>query len=259
MRQQNQWNSTLYLKFASERTQPAKDLVQRIELELPSKIIDLGCGPGNSTEVLFQRWPHAQITGVDNSPHMIQEAQAKHPNRTWDIADMKHWAASEPLSLIFSNAAIQWLDHHDLHLQHWMSSLEPGGALAFQIPSSTYALVRQLIHQISHAPKWNERLASARNSLTMHSPALYYDILAPLSHRIDLWETEYFHVLPSHQAIIEWMQGTGLRPFLHPLTATEQNEFLSELLQQVEMGYPLQRDGTVLFPFRRMFAIAYRN
>lgn len=259
MTEHSKWNSNLYLRFASERTQPARDLVQRIKLDDPARIIDLGCGPGNSTEVLSQRWPHAHIIGIDNSPEMIYAAQTNYPQRHWTTADMNFWVPSEPLSLIFSNAAIQWLDHHDYHLVRWMNSIESGGAFAFQIPSSNYALVRTIIHQISHAAKWTERLERARTSLTMHAPSFYYDVLAPFSCTVELWETEYFHVLPNHAAIIEWMKGTGLRPFLNPLNETEQNEFLAELLHQVEMGYPNQLDGSVLFPFRRMFVIAYRG
>ena len=259
MTQHAQWNSSLYLKFAAERTQPARDLVRRIELESPTRIVDLGCGPGNSTDVLFQRWPRAEILGIDNSAEMIQAAQSNYPQRHWIVADMNSWDSSEQLSLVFSNAALQWLDHHEVHLARWMKSVESGGAVAFQIPSNNYAMVRTLIHEISHAAKWTERLDSARTSLIMHSPGFYYDILATFSRQVEIWETEYFHTLRNHSAIIEWMKGTGLRPFLNPLNVTEQTEFLAELLQQVENGYPTQFDGSVLFPFRRMFAIAYRS
>lgn len=184
------WVSNLFLKFANERTQPARDLVQRIELDNPSRIVDLGCGPGNSTEVLLQRWLHAQIIGIDNSPEIIQAPQANYPQRHCIKGDMNSWLASEPQSLVFANAAIQSLDHHDCHLVRWMKSVESGGVLAFQIPSSTYALVRTLIHQISHVAKWTEWLERARTSLIMQSPAFYYNMFAPLSCTIELWETE---------------------------------------------------------------------
>jgi trans-aconitate 2-methyltransferase len=253
------WNAQHYLKFGDERTRPAADLVTRIRLDAPQRIVDLGCGPGNSTQVLRARWPEAEVCGVDNSPAMIESARTKYPDQEWILADVADWTADKPLDLVFSNAAFQWLRNHQELIPRLFSQVADGGALAFQIPSRTYATVRVHILEISEDAAWHDRMTGPRTSLTMEYPPAYYDALAERAAELNIWETEYFHVMGSSDAIIDWMSSTGLRPFLAALAdEREKQRFLSLLRARVADSYPPRVDGRVLFPFRRTFVIAYR-
>ncbi len=253
------WNAEHYLKYGDERTRPAADLTTRIKMDEPAVIADLGCGPGNSTQILRDRWSQSEIIGIDNSPQMIEAAKRAYPDQNWLLADVSQWTSSDPVDLIYSNAALQWLPDHGALMPRLLGMVAAGGALAFQIPSSTYATVRTLIHDISHRPAWSQRMNAPRNALTMESPAFYYDALVKIATSLDLWETEYSHVLESAAAIVDWISSTGLRPFLAALeTDAERNEFTSELHQRVRDVYQVRADGKVLFLFRRTFVIAYR-
>ena len=253
------WSAQRYLKFDNERTRAAVDLANHIDLDSPKYIVDLGCGPGNSTQVLRSQWPDADIIGLDSSPEMIAAAQDKYPDQHWQHQDAAAWAPSAPADLVYSNAALHWISNHAELLPRLIAHVAPGGALAFQIPSSTFPKVRELIHEISRQPKWDERMIGPRSALTMHPPGFYYDILVSHATRLDIWETEYQHVLDSKKAIVEWISSTGLRPFLAELNdETERVEFLTELQHQVDRNYETQVDGKVLFAFRRTFVVAYR-
>jgi trans-aconitate 2-methyltransferase len=254
------WNAEHYLKYSDERTRPAADLAARVQLNRPNLIADLGCGPGNSTQVLRNRWPHARVLGIDNSPEMIQAAQRAFPQQEWVLGDAAQWTPDRPLDLVFSNAVLQWIPDHDLLIRRLYGMVAPGGALAFQIPSATFARVRTLIHELSYDPAWTERMHAARSALTFESPAFYYDVLATVGAAgMDVWETEYHHVLDSHTAIVDWIASTGLRPFLAALESnSETNAFLQELQRRAAAVYAVRADGKVLFPFRRTFVIAYR-
>jgi trans-aconitate 2-methyltransferase len=253
------WNAAHYLKYGDERTRPSADLAARVELAAPRAIVDLGCGPGNSTRILRERWPQADVLGVDSSPEMIAAARQSFPQQDWLLADASTWAPAEPVDVVFSNAALQWMPDHRALMRRLFAAVAPGGALAFQIPSGTFATVRTLIHDISRDPAWNERMAGPRTALTMEPPAFYYDALSADANRLDIWETEYHHVMPSQEAIVDWISSTGLRPFLAVLaTETERTAFLAELRRRVALAYESRADGNVLFPFRRTFVIAYR-
>lgn len=247
------WSATQYLKFGDERTRPSRDLAGQIQVARPARIIDLGCGPGNSTEVLAQRWPEAQLTGLDNSARMIEAARLAKPRYRWVEADIAGWAvdgSSETFDVVFSNAALQWLPDHALLLPALLRRVAAGGALAFQMPahnSPAHLLMRNL---------------AASRGLNVadwycHEPAFYYDVLSPSAERVDIWETEYVHVMDDAQGIVEWYRGTGLRPFLDALaTDSERDRFTDEFLEGVREAYPKRTNGKVLFPFRRVFAIA---
>jgi trans-aconitate 2-methyltransferase len=253
------WNAGHYLKFGDERTRAAADLAARIKLESPRRIVDLGCGPGNSTQILQARWPQAEIAGVDNSPEMIAAAQQAYPEQSWVLADVSVWKPEAPVDLVYSNAVLQWLPDHKALMCHLFSMVAPGGALAFQIPSGRFATVRTLIHEISTDPAWNARMDGPRHRLTMESPSFYYDALAPHATSLDIWETEYHHVLESKAAIVDWISSTGLRPFIAALdNEAERDAFLAELHRRVADAYESRIDGKVLFPFHRTFVIAYR-
>jgi trans-aconitate 2-methyltransferase len=255
-----EWDAELYLKFAGERTQPSIDLIQRIKLTAPRTIVDLGCGPGNSTEALQRRWPEAKITGVDSSPRMIEAARKAYPDGFWELADAATWTAHEPVDLVFSNAMFQWLPDHVTLCRHLFGQLAPGGALAVQMPAHHDSPVHREMLEVSKDAAWRDRMEDARAALTRKPPSLYYDTLAPEAAQLDVWETIYYHVLAGPEAILEWFRGTGLRPFLESLNSNpERLRFEQLLLERYNASYPRQPDGQVLFPFRRLFFIAHRR
>jgi len=252
------WNPATYLQFADERTRPSMELAARIAVDAPQRVIDLGCGPGNSTQVLRRRWPAAEICGLDSSPEMIAAAQRSYADQQWMLGRIEDWSASTPLDVVFSNAALQWIANHAQLVQHLFRQVAPGGALAFQIPSGAYSQVRSFIHEIAEDEAWASRMSQALTALTMEPPEVYYDALAPLARSVDVWETEYHHVMQSPAAIVQWISSTGLRPFLGALASDQERERFLELLgQRVAEAYPTRSDGRVLFPFRRTFVIAY--
>ncbi len=253
------WNSQQYLKFAGERTQPAVDLAARVALESPARIIDLGCGPGNSTAVLARRWPQARLTGLDSSEAMLATARQDFPAIEWVRGDIATWQAGVPFDLVFSNAAFQWVPDHARVIPHIFAQVAPGGALAMQIPANLSAPPHRIIRELAASPRWRERFQVAPREWRPESPAFYYDTLAPLAARVDIWETEYLHILPDVAAIVEWYRGTGLRPWLDALGGdVERTQFLAEYQAALTPAFPAQSDGRVLFPFRRLFVMAYR-
>jgi trans-aconitate 2-methyltransferase len=253
------WDPGEYMRFGDERTRPSIDLVSRIAAENPASVIDLGCGPGNSTRVLQQRWPCARVTGLDSSAQMIGTAGEEHPDGDWILSPIEDWSPAQAFDVVFSNAALQWLPGHGPLVERLFGHVLPGGALAFQIPSADYALVRTLIHDIALDGPWAPRMAGPLGALTMESPSFYYDHLAPAARALDIWETEYIHVMDSPSAIVGWIASTGLRPFLDVLESEgESDEFVARLQERVRQSYPTRTDGRVLFPFKRTFVIAYR-
>ncbi|MEZ5126160.1 MAG: methyltransferase domain-containing protein [Thermoleophilia bacterium] len=254
----SRWEPDRYLRYGDERTRPATDLAAQVAVAVPRRIIDLGCGPGNSTEVLCRRWPEAHVVGLDSSPAMIASARAQYAEREWQLGSIETWAPAEPYDVVFSNAALQWVPDHDRLVKRLFGYVAAGGALAFQVPSATYARVRTLIHEIAQGGPWATRMSGALSALTLESPDFYYDCLAPSAGMVDVWETEYMHVLASPSAIVDWMSATGLRPFLDALEpGAESEEFLMRLRGRVAEAYEFRADGRVLFPFRRTFVIAY--
>lgn len=253
------WEPDLYLKFVTERTQPAIDLVSRIEMKNPRRIVDVGCGSGNSTTVLRTRWPQATITGLDNSMEMIQAAITSYPAGKWIFSDAATWEDGKTFNIVFSNAVFQWIPDHRHLLHHWMSQVDKTGVLAFQVPAHYDSQVHQVILEVSRNPKWNKEMENARNALTKEKPGFYYDLLRPLSTNLEIWETIYYHSLESPYAILEWFRATGLRPFLGALSQDEDRQnFEAMVVGGYARAYPPQSDGKVLFPFKRLFVIAYK-
>jgi trans-aconitate 2-methyltransferase len=253
------WNADLYLQFASERTQPSLDLIGHIKVVDPARIVDLGCGPGNSTAMLRKRWPKADLIGLDSSAEMIAAASKAYPTEQWIQADIANWVADTPFDLVFSNATLQWLSDHRRLFCHLFAQVASGGALAVQLPAHEQSPLRQVVDEVADDPMWCDRLSAARQALTRESPSFYYDVLGAIATHIDLWETEYYHQMEHPQAILNWFRATGLRPFLAALeTEEEKNRFEQLVLNGYTQAYPPQKDGRILFPFRRLFMIAYR-
>jgi trans-aconitate 2-methyltransferase len=250
------WDAGHYLRFADERTRPAYDLVARIELAAPAAVVDLGCGPGNSTAVLLERWPRAAITGIDSSTEMLERAGRDHPGIRFIAGDIAAWVPGRRYDLVFSNAALQWVGDHAGLLPRLVAAVAEEGALAVQMPRNHDFATHALMRQVAAEGPWHERLAGARAPSPVRSPEFYYDVLAPLCRRIVLWETDYIQVMDGVPAIIEWLRGTGLRPFLARLDVPEQRAFLERYAGLLDAAFAKRSDGKVLLPYPRLFFIA---
>jgi trans-aconitate 2-methyltransferase len=253
------WNPELYLRFNNERTQPALDLISRIALSDPRTGVDLGCGPGNSTQPLRLRWPKARITGIDSSPQMIEKARATYPSEAWLLADVGSWSPTEQYDLVFSNATLQWIPDHAALIPRLLGAVNDGGALAVQVPANQSSPLHQALLHISSMPAWDSRTRDCRNQITYHAPDYYYDILAPIAKRVELWQTTYLHVMDRPQELIDWYASTGMKPYLEKLdTDQERIKFQQAVLRECEAQYPVRTDGRILFPFARSFFIGYK-
>lgn len=251
------WNPDLYLKFDRERTQPSKDLVSRIDFDNPSKIIDIGCGPGNSTMVLVQRWPDSVVTGIDNSPAMIEKAKKDYPHQNWVIIDAGKEEIPGSYDVVFSNATIQWIPDHEELLKKFFRILNKGGLLAIQIPQFWDMPLGKAIEKIAGDDQWRSATRRVRELFTIHSCNYYFDQLSQYSGSVEMWETHYMHVMDSHLSIVEMIKSTGLKPYIDRLeTEKEKKEFEAQILKETEEDYPKQKNGKVLFPFKRLFFIA---
>jgi trans-aconitate 2-methyltransferase len=254
------WDPNLYLKYANERTRPAADLIAQIRLENPARIVDLGCGPGNSTELLRHRWPQAVISGVDNSPEMLAQAKTKHPDWQWVMGDIEAWKPEPAVDLIFSNAALHWVPGHATLFRSLIGAVAADGALAAQMPNNFHSPTHTVMQDVAANgdPRWSKALATAR-TFTVQPPAFYYDVLRKHASRVDIWETEYQHVMDGPKAIFDWIRGTGMRPYLERLADDEQRRLFEQMcLEGFQEAYPPDDQGKVLFPFRRLFIVAYR-
>ncbi len=256
------WNPRQYLQFADQRTQPCRDLVSRIALARVRRAIDLGCGPANSTRLLARRWPDAQVTGLDSSPAMIAAARRARAADRLVERDIAHWAAGEAerYDLVFSNAALQWVPRHASLFPRLLAHVARGGALAAQVPAKGRSPAHRIERELAASPRWRRWFPKGRvPTWNTHNLDFYYDALSPHAKRVDLWETEYLHVMPGPESIVEWYRATGLRPYLEAIgNEPERRRFLADYLALLRPAYPPRPDGRVLFPFRRLFLVAYR-
>ncbi len=251
------WNPTLYARFSSERDRPIADLLARVDLAAPKRIVDLGCGAGASTAPLLARWPEARVLGIDTSPAMLEKARASLPAARFEEADAATWAPEVPVDLIFSNAALQWLPDHETLLPRLMGLLAPGGVLAVQMPDNLDEPSHALMRAVARRPAFAGPLAEVIGSRTrIGSFETIYDLLAPTSTRVDIWRTTYVHPLAGPDAIVEMISSTGLRPFLDALDETTRPAFLEAYRAEIAAAYPPTRDGRVLFRFPRLFFVA---
>lgn len=254
------WNPDLYLKFERERTQPVKDLVARIELQDPARILDLGCGPGNSTAVLKGRWPTASVIGLDKSEAMLEKARTSGLAAEWlkaDVgSDLTHLGKFDA---VVANASLQWLPNHDELLPRLMQLVERGGALAVQIPKFPDMPIAKTIVAVTRLPQFAALFDGFESGMHYFGDRFYYDVLCPLSRAVELWVTHYYHVLANQPAIIDWIKSTGMRPYLEHLPEAQRDGFMAEVLEHVKPAYPVQSDGRVLFIFKRLFFIAYKQ
>lgn len=252
------WDPRQYLRFADQRTRPAAELLARIPLEAPGRIVDLGCGAGNVTRLLAERWPAARVAGVDSSPEMLAEARAAAGTIEWIEAEAGTWRPAEVPDLIFSNSALHWLDGHESLFLRLLESLAPGGALAVQMPRNFDAPSHTAIAWTVRAGGWKARLEPLLRPAPVGPPVFYYDILARKARHVDLWETSYLHVLTGEDPVVEWLKGTTLKVFLDALEGKEREAFRRAYAERVRAAYPRRPDGTTLFTMRRIFLLATR-
>lgn len=251
------WNPRLYLTFEDERTRPPRDLLAQVPLERPRRVVDVGCGPGNSTELLAARWPDAEVIGVDNSPAMIEQARARLPAAGFELGDLATWQPPEGTDLVFGNAVFQWVPDHLAVLERLLAGLPEGGVLAVQMPDNVEEPSHRLMRATAANGPWAERLAGAARDV-LPSVGAYYDRLKPLARHVDIWHTFYNHPLEGASAIADWFRSTGLRPYLSPLDEEERAAFLADYTARLAEAYPARVDGRVLLRFPRLFIVAVR-
>lgn len=253
------WNPTLYTRFEDERTRPAAELLARVPLDAPRRVVDLGCGPGNSTELLARRWPTAHIVGIDTSPSMLQSARQRLPALAFEQGDIADWSPAEPVDLAYANASLQWVPDHERLLPRLLAMLVPGGVLAVQMPDNlgepSHVLMRETAADARFAPFTAE--ASALRAQIL-SAERYYDLLAPLA-TVDVWRTTYHHLMDDPAAIVHWLRATGLRPFLDALSPDLQAAYLADYERRIAAAYPARADGRRLLAFPRLFIVARRH
>lgn len=259
------WNPDQYLKYSNERVRPALDLLARIDAEAPKIVLDLGCGAGNVTALLAQRWPDARIVGVDNSTEMLAKARAStagNPRREWIDADLATYAPDAAPDVVYSNAALHWQPDHARLFPRIFDWVAPGGVLAVQMPNQLAAPSHVAIADVVASSQWRDRLATARAQTPVLHTTDYFRLLAAKARTVDAWVTEYLHVLPASQdgvhPVVAWIKGTTLTPYLAALPEDMQRMFMHDISQRIAAAYPTLPDGRVLFPFRRIFVIAAR-
>ncbi len=254
------WDPQQYLQFEHERTQPSIDLVARISLENLKSIIDIGCGPGNSTQILRKRWPHADVVGLDKSPKMIERARTDHPEQAWAIGDASTLATDRKYDLVFSNAAIHWIPNHHLLIPRLFQLVNPNGMLAIQVPANYESPLYKIILNVARSRKWSAFTSGDDAPITYHNAEYYYNQLVSLTQDIVLWETTYYHILKSHQDLVAWYKSTAMKPILEKLpTDATREEFEHMVLAECKEQYPSQSDGRILYPFMRLFFTARRT
>jgi trans-aconitate 2-methyltransferase len=272
------WDATLYLRFGGERARPFFDLLNRVGAELPGYVVDMGCGPGNLTAMLAERWPEATVCGVDNSPQMIEAARqlipeaarrsaapvgprptvtSHAPGLSFMLDDIRFWKPQSLPDVIISNAVLQWVPGHRELLIRWADQLATGGWLAFQVPGNFDQPSHEILRELAASARWRPLLKDAELNRQTADPADYAELLAAAGCEVDAWETTYVHILQGEDPVLQWYQGTGLRPVLAALDADQGTDFLADYGTRLREAYPPRSFGTV-FPFRRVFAVAHR-
>lgn len=258
------WNPALYRRYEDQRTRPAQELLARVPLTGATHVVDLGCGPGNSTELLVQRFTGADVLGIDNSEHMLDSACVRLPGTRFELSDIANWAPQGPSGqapdLIYANASLQWVPDHETLIPRLFAALAPGGVLAVQMPDNRQEPTHRLMRDVATESPWKDPIGDADKLRTDLLPlAGYYDLLARDAARVDVWHTIYQHPMASAAAIVEWVRGTGLKPFVDRLSPELQASYLAEYERRVDVAYPLRADGQRLLAFPRMFIVAQRK
>lgn len=257
------WNPKNYSQFLDLRTRPARDLLAAIPNSFhPKTAYDLGCGPGNSTILLKNRWPQARVIGLDSSPAMLEEAKTSYPDITFVQGNIAQLALTEKIDCLFANASLQWLDEHETLIPQLLQWINPGGVFAVQMPNNFHSPSHQAaISVLQNNPAWRPFLAKLRYGVLtepLYKLPAYYDLLVKSRvNSLQLWETEYFQEMADHRGIFDWVKGTGLQPVLSMMDADTQIQFANAYINTVSKKYPLQANKKVLLPFRRIFMVGF--
>jgi len=249
------WNPRQYELFEAQRSRPFFDLVSRVSAEAPRRVLDLGCGTGALTATLAARWPDAEVVGIDSSAEMLERAAAfagQHPNLSFTHGDIAEWMPTDRDDIVVSNAALQWVPGHRELLRDWFDALAPGAQLAAQLPANSDSPSQVLLRELADEPRWAARLSGvALVNEQVGSIDVYLRLAFDAGVAVEAWETVYQHVLPGEDAVLEWIAGTRLRPFVAAL-GEDAPEFVDELRMRLREAFPPAPAGTV-FPFRRVF------
>jgi len=252
---QHSWDPERYLGYADERGRPFVELLGRVGATEVRRVVDLGCGPGNLTRLLAERWPGAEVLGLDSSEPMIEKARAQGPPTVrFDVADLRSWRADPPVDVLVSNATLQWVPDHLALLPELVAQVAPGGWLAFQVPGNFDEPSHVLLRELGASDRFEPYLCGIARP-DAHDAATYLAALAGLGCVVDAWETTYLHVLQGEDPVFRWISGTGARPTLQALPDDLRAEFEAEYKALLRRAYPPREHGTVL-PFRRVFAVA---
>jgi trans-aconitate 2-methyltransferase len=250
------WNPQAYEAFADHRMRPAIDLLGRVALKSPRRIVDLGCGSGNVTLLLAQRWPRARVLGLDGSSEMLARARSRSAAIDWRETELATWQADEPFDLVYSNAALHWLPDHAALFPRLAAAVAPRGALAVQMPSNFAAPSHALIHELALEAPYRTRLEPRLRHHPVLEPGAYYELLATRFARVDIWTTEYLQLLRGENPVADWTRSTWLGGLLEALPEGMRGPFEAEYRRRVLAAYPKRDDGSTLFPFRRLFMVA---
>ncbi len=252
------WDPNQYLKYADHRTRPALDLMDRIAVEAPKLVVDVGCGPGEQARAFAERHPQAEVIGLDSSADMLAKARQKPGRVAWQHADLRTWAPPRPIDLLFSNAVLHWVDDHAALMPRVAGWLAPAGVLAIQMPRNFDAPSHRIMREVAADGPWRDRLAGRLQAEPVAAPEDYYRWLAPLLGHLDIWQTEYLHQLQGDDPVLEWVRGTALRPALDALDAETGAAFTATYAARLRAAYPKETDGRTLFPVRRLFIVGRR-
>jgi len=253
------WDPKLYLKFSDQRARPASDLIAQIKLENPRRLIDLGCGTGNSTEQLHTRWPNAEVAGLDSSAAMLAGARHSHTDWKWIECSIEGWQPESHYDLVFSNAALHWVSDHSELFPRLLNSVAPGGALAVQMPYNFQSPAHLAMKKVAADPRWSGALEGASEKAHVEVMSFYYNALRRLAAALNIWETEYLQIMDGPRAVLDWVRSTAMRGYLGRLPDyAQRSAFEEQYLRELEKSYIPDNQGKVLFPYRRMFIIAYR-
>ncbi|MFI6391396.1 trans-aconitate 2-methyltransferase [Nonomuraea sp. NPDC050547] len=250
------WDPSTYERYADERSRPFFELTARIQADAPQYVVDAGCGTGELTMALAERWPEATVEGFDSSPAMI--AKARETGGRFTVADVTLWRPDRPVDVLVSNAVLQWVPTHRDLLGHWVDALADGGWLAFQVPGNFDAPSHVLIRELCRSDTWRDKLGEFDRGAPVSTAVEYMELLSAMGARVDAWETTYVQLLQGEDAVLTWVSGTALRPVLDRLNPGEQTSFKRDLKKLFDAAYPRKEYGTA-FPFRRIFVVASKE
>lgn len=250
------WNPDVYLAFADHRGRPFYDLLTRVGAERPRRVVDLGCGPGNLTRTLVQRWPDAVVEAWDSSTEMVQAAREHGIDA--QVGDVRNWTPQPGTEVVLCNAVLQWVPEHPELLVRWAGWLDADSWIAMQVPGNFDAPSHAVVRELAGRAPWAELLHDIpfRVGKVVETPTGYADLLTSAGCTVDAWETTYVHELTGPNPVLEWITGTALRPVRSRLDDSQWRQFRQELIPLLDKEYPARADGRTFFPFRRVFAVA---